>query len=166
MSTTTIEIVEETYVVDFTGGGEEFSVEWSEEAVELLELIEQGPAGRDGGDSTIVNKTAAQNLSGHRVVRSASASVVDYADNQTANHKNLILGVTIGAASSGAPVQVRVAGEMTETGWSWIPGELIFCGANGLLTQSAPTTGFLCVIGTAISPTTIYVDIRQSITLI
>jgi hypothetical protein len=113
----------------------------------------------------IVTKIAAINLGGHRVVFCSSAEEVDYADNENFAHKDLILGITTQAADEGDEIQIRTSGELTENGWNWQTGNLIYCGASGLLTQMPPQTGFLMVIGTAISPTTIFINLRQPITL-
>lgn len=129
-----------------------------------------GPPGTGGGGSRLeVTGTAAQALSGHRAVYRRSDGLIDYADAGNLAHRNAAIGITTGAASSGATVTVVMAGEMTEGSWSWAAPGLIFLGANGALTQSVPATPgsqFLAVLGYALSSTTVYIDRQPSIRLI
>jgi hypothetical protein len=129
-----------------------------------------GPAGPpgsgEGGAAVVVTGTAGTALSGHRaVVRNTSGAWV-YADNQTAGHIGLPIGITTGAAASGDPVSVVMVGELTEPSWSWTPGP-IFLGAAGALTQSVPTSPalFVAQIAAATSGTTVFVDRSPSIAI-
>jgi hypothetical protein len=74
MSATTIEIVEETYIIEFVGDDEDFSIEFVEEAIELLELVEQGPRGAPG--ATLPPIQFAYNNVSPRTVHTLSANAV------------------------------------------------------------------------------------------
>ena len=122
----------------------------------------QGPQGPDAGISTSVALAA---LGGHRVVRFISGGV-DYADCSDSSHLRSPMGVTSGAASSGASIAVVVEGLLTEPTWSWTPNQSVFLSTTGLLTQTAPTApAFLKVMGTAITATQMYVLPQPSIVL-
>jgi hypothetical protein len=54
---------------------------------------------------------------------------------------------------------------MTELSWTWTPGEPIFLGNNGMLTQTPPSSGFAIELGTAISATSIWIVVGQSVEL-
>lgn len=130
-----------------------------------------GPPGSSSGGSSDhieITGTAAQALSGHRAVYRRADGLIDYADAATLGDISRAIGVTQGAASSGAPVTVMMLGEMIEGSWSWTAPGLIFLGANGALTQTvpvAPGSQFQAVLGYAVSPTRMYVDRQPSIHL-
>lgn len=125
----------------------------------------QGEAGPGGGaSSTIVSHAVNQPLGGQRIVR-AVAGGVDYASNDDPSAANAIVGFTQTAASMGQAISVQTAGELTEGSWNWIVGAPVFCGLNGLPTQVPPVVGFLCRVGKATAPTTILIDVDESIIL-
>ncbi|MBK8912950.1 MAG: DUF2190 family protein [Chlorobi bacterium] len=120
--------------------------------VEVVEVGVPGPAGSE--DITI---TAGESLGGHRVVTTNAAGHAIYASSATSDHAGRLLGVTTGAASSGATATIRTRGEMTEAGWAWIPGGLLYLSTNGMLSHTPPATGFAQVIGYAMTATTIFI---------
>lgn len=124
----------------------------------------QGPPGPPGasGDATTIARTAAIALSGHRAVATNADGDFVYADKDTAAHASCTIGITTGAASQGASASAIALGPLTENSWNWTPQQLIFLGSNGVLTQSAPTTGFVLVLGKAVSPTTVFVQIQSA----
>lgn len=124
----------------------------------------QGPAGAAGGpDISVVASSA---LGGNRVVALNGSYEAEYADCSNPNHRNITVGVTTGAAALGDLVTVRLAGEMTEAGWSWTPRALLFLGTNGLLTETPPASpSFQKIIAVAITPTTILISQAQPIQL-
>lgn len=126
----------------------------------------QGIPGAGGGSSDIL-KVATTALGGQRVVISDGASNAAYASNQVLAHRDFVLGVTTGAASAGATVTVKRSGEMTEPTWSWSVGN-VWLGVNGLLTQTPPVPPalFSRIIGTAIAPTVVRIDLREPINVI
>ena len=133
----------------------------SEDTVVLTIAGSQGASGSDG--STDLQKTAGEALGGHRAVVLNGSGQAIYADRSTPSHAHKVLGITTGAASSGASVTIRTRGEMTEGSWAWTLDQPIFLSTSGLLTQTAPTSGFVARIGFPINATTIYIDIHQTI---
>lgn len=126
----------------------------------------QGIPGSGGGSSDII-KIATIALGGQRVVISDGASNATYASNQVLAHRDFVLGVTTGAASAGAAVTVKRSGEMIEPTWNWSLGN-VWLGINGLLTQTPPVSPalFSRIIGTAIAPTVVRIDLREPINVI
>lgn len=122
-----------------------------------------GPVGPSGGAA--LSRTADQALSGHRVVRATSATGANYADPSILEHRDTVLGITTGAAVSGAAVLVLSAGELAEPSWSWTPGLPIYVGNSGALTQVAPLSGWLLVVGVATSATSMVVRLHPPIVL-
>lgn len=143
--------------------------------VERIESIivvgaEQGPPGPPGapgiGGIDQVTKLAGANLGGNRaVVHSTTGSTVVYADNTNALHEACVLGITAGSALVGEVVQVQTSGEMVEPTWTWTPREAIYLTTNGQLTQTPPTSGFVLQLGFALTATSMFVSIKQAITL-
>ena len=127
-------------------------------SVQIVTVGTQGPAGvagADGASPDQVIKTASVDLNGHRAVAVSGAGLV-YADSSNQAHIGLVIGITTGAVLAGQSVNVLTAGEVTEPTWSWSLGN-VYVGVNGLLTQTAPTVGFIQIIGIATSPTTLLV---------
>lgn len=121
----------------------------------------QGVPGPAGGVSEL--RTASEGLGGHRIVRSTGAGTVGYASSDNADHGDDTLGMTIGAATSGATVNVQRVGPVTHSGWAWTPGEPVFLGTNGLPTQTPPSDGFVQVIGHAEAADTLFLSVEPPI---
>lgn len=112
-----------------------------------------------------VSVTAGVALSGHKAVVMAAGGAV-YADAATATHRGRVLGITTGAASSGAAVEVATAGPLTEPSWAWMPDLPVYLGSGGALTQTVPTGGgTLQILGIAITATTLQIHLREPIAL-
>lgn len=97
-------------------------------------------------------------LSALRCVTTNNLGQAIYADPDTLGTA-AVLGITIDA---GTTVQAQYDGMMTDAGWTWVQG-LIWCGANGVLTQTPPVTGALVQVARAITATTILVNIENPI---
>jgi hypothetical protein len=106
--------------------------------------------------------TALTDVSGHRVMKIAIGGVT-YASSDHIHDANLVLGITMNAGSAGNKVDVQLSGEMTEPSWNWIAGDPVFCGTDGMLTQTMPTSGFAIIMAEAILPQTIIVTIKSPI---
>lgn len=76
----------------------------------------------------------------------------------------LPLGITVTGVLAGEEVTVRSGGELTDGSWSWTAGEPILLGATGVLTQSQPALqAYLVVLGVAMTPTTIVINIEPAL---
>lgn len=84
-----------------------------------------------------------------------------YADHTDVSQVGKILGVTTQAIMVGNTGNVVFGGPIQEPSWNWIEGA-VYLGANGLLTQTAPTTGFLLMIGRAIDEDILMVNIQEA----
>jgi hypothetical protein len=114
--------------------------------------------------SNIVTLAAGTALGGHRAVIADGAGQALYADQSDTSHIGKVIGITTVAAMQGAPIEITQAGEVIEPSWNWSPGK-IFCGVNGLLTQTVPTSGFIQVIGIALAATKMLVDLQTPLNL-
>lgn len=94
----------------------------------------------------------ASGVSGHRGVMVAADGTLAHADPA---HADSYVGISTNAAVAGDPVTVATKDTVSEPTWTWTPGLPVFFIADGLLTQTPPTTVCVPPIGTAITPTTI-----------
>lgn len=124
-------------------------------------IISTPPTG--GGDDDITQAIAGQSLSGHRAVY-ISGGQAFYADYEQLTAA-LTVGITLQAAAAGDAVSILTEGEIDEVSWSWTPGQTIFLGSNGLLTQTPPAAGNVVEIGLALTPQRLFVRIQPAILL-
>ena len=129
--------------------------------VRLISSGDQGPPGPPGG--VVIQRSAGHLISALRVVYEASGLVyvLDYRD---ADHIDMLLGITLTAATAGEPVNVQRSGVLDDAGWAWTPGR-VWLGADGRLTQTPPTDGFDVLIGAATSATRITLNLTETIEL-
>lgn len=124
----------------------------------ILTTVFQGAPGQST-EITPVSVIAAVPISGHRAVATNSNGQFIYADKDTPAHAQCTIGITQGAANAGDMATAIALGPIIEPTWNWTPQGLIFLGSNGVLTQTAPTTGFVLILGKAITPTQIFVHV-------
>lgn len=94
-------------------------------------------------------------VSGHRAVMVSPDGTAAHADPAEAR---AYVGISTHAAVAGAPVTIATRDTLMEPSWSWVPGETIYFTANGLLTQTVPTTTAVTPIGLALSATSILIS--------
>jgi hypothetical protein len=104
-------------------------------------------------------------LGGNRVVKTTTSGKVGYADKDTSGDKSIVLGITQTSSVDLADSYVQTSGKMVEPSWAWTMGLPIYCGNIGNLTQTVPTTGFICQVGTPLSPTSMNIEVQQPIVL-
>jgi hypothetical protein len=153
---------------------EEYKVEIVQDEIRIIEVCAQGPPGPPGppgsggsGTSGEITYQAAIPISGHRAVATNALGQVIYADNTVAWHRNAYAGISVNAAAASSPVLVRYYGEITEVGWNWVVNAPIYFIANGVLTQTPPSTSgsFIKIIAIANSPTSIFLTENEAITI-
>ena len=128
-------------------------------------IVAGGERGATGESDKFVTYTASTALSGNRAVCLNASGELIYADSSTVAHAHKVLGITTGAVSEGAEGTVQTNGEMTEAGWAWTIGSPVYLSTNGSLSHTAPSSGFVLVVGFALTATKIFIDIKQSIIL-
>lgn len=113
----------------------------------------QGPPGQPGGS---VARITAAALSGHRVVTPLNNGTVNYADATNAAHAARPMWLTTGAWNLGDLATLTTAGPVTEPSWNWTPGQPIYLGTAGALTQTpTPGAAFMLIVAEVIDATTI-----------
>ena len=129
----------------------------------------QGPPGPQGipgpaGGTTLVT-VGATPLSGHTAVALDSGGLLVYADCTNPAHIGAVQGVIANAYSPGDLAVVQTDFGLVHAGWSFSPGP-VFVGASGALVQTLPTGAvFSQVIGYALTPTFVRIDVQPPIVL-
>ena len=137
--------------------------------VEVLEVAAQGPRGPQGipgpaGGATTVMVGAAP-ISGHTAVALDSGGLLVYADCTNPAHIGAVQGVVGNAYSPGDLAVVQTDFELVHAGWAFATGP-VFVGTSGALVQVLPVGAvFAQVIGYALAPTRIRIDVQPPIVL-
>lgn len=118
----------------------------------------------NGSEKREITKVAGETISGHKVICVKADGKAYIADSNTLN-TNGIVGISTEAVSTGEYLKIQTGGVLQHNGWSFTIGEPIWCGANGVLTQTVTGTAFVCILGMAISADTINIEIQQPILL-
>ena len=106
-------------------------------------------------DTTLVASTS---LSALRCITTDSSGLAKYATPDSLANA-VVIGISTTAASTGQNITIKTSGQITDASWSWTKGA-IYLGANGTLTQTAPTGGNIVVhVAKAITATTLIIDI-------
>lgn len=158
MSTESVKVTLRPIEVTVKSSGQRVTV--SASRVQIATAGKVGPPG-PSGDIGLLSLTAATILSGHRAITTNNAGDAIYADKNTPSHVSKVLGVCTHAAIAGATIAIKTFGELTEPSWNWTPGGSIYLNANGILTQTPPTTGFSLELAYALTPTTIFISLKQ-----
>jgi len=111
-----------------------------------------------------ITAPAAEIIHGHRAAW-ITADGVYHASSDIPASAPGTLGITANAAEIAADVQVRVLGSMTEPTWAWTPGQPIYVGVGGALTQTPPAAGYIREIALAVTATTVLIRPMMPITL-
>ena len=111
----------------------------------------------DSGIGIKQSITVTENISQGNVVNSDGSK----ADSSVVGKRNKAIGIANAAITSGFSGDVVTEGVITYGSWSWTAGDIIFLNGTSLST-TAPSTGFIQIIGKAISATKIEVKISQA----
>lgn len=122
-----------------------------------------GPRGESGSGTAVdVTRATGAVIHGLRVVRSADGMIYPV-DVAVAAHAEQVIGVaTQSVTTIGQDVIVRTSGPLSDNAWDWQPG-VVFCGADGALTQNPASAGWLLQVARVIDPKTIDIDIETAI---
>lgn len=134
----------------------------------VLIAAEQGPAGIQGlpgpAAGTAFTRPAAANVSGGKAVTLNAAGQCLHANGANASMANSVAGISLNGGAPGADITIITSGgEIEESVWNWQANKPIFLGTDGALTQVAPTSGYVLVVGVAVGPTRMLVKVQQPI---
>lgn len=137
--------------------------------VEVLEAAAQGPRGPQGipgpaGGATVVT-VGATPLSGHTAVAMDADGLLIYADCTNPAHIGAVQGVIANAYGAGDLAVVQTDFDLAHAGWTFATGP-VFVGATGALVQTLPMGAvFAQVVGYALAPARIRIDVQPPIVL-
>lgn len=132
----------------------------------VLASGQQGPPGIPGpAGGQVLQRTAGQDTSALVVVYEDLFGAVWPADPDVETDVLALLGVTVSAAQGGQPINVQRLGVIDDASWSFAPGGRVYLAGQGRLTQEPPQAGYDVLIGTAVSPTRLLLNIQDPIAL-
>lgn len=138
----------------------DFIVSTNNSVTNIVTSATQGPPGPPGSDSKAY-LIAGESLGGNRVLTLSAGQAV-YASNLNNNHLGRVIGLSTTAVVSGASVEVIQQGELN--GFSGLVQDTkYYLGDNGVLVDSAPSSGFIQQIGVASSSTKLLINIQAPI---
>lgn len=106
---------------------------------------------------------ASVTLSALRVVTLDSNDRWAYADKDTSAHVSAALGLLESAVTVGNGATPVLQGKVADNSWVWDKALPIWLGANGVLTQTPPASGFLRQVATAIDSTNIFFSPQEGV---
>ena len=124
---------------------------------DIYTLDEAEPEPAPEGVETILQAGAA--VGGHRVVSADAAGKARHTDLADAAAVATVVGIALNAADADGQVRIRQGGRIAEPSWEWTVPGAVFCGADGVLTQTPPTSGAVLPVGVAVAATAMVVRI-------
>ena len=117
-------------------------------------------------EGDIMRKICAENVGGHRMVTVNENGEILHADSDLILDGKQTIGMTLQAALQGSECEIAITGdEVIEPSWNWITTSSIYLGDDGILTQTAPTSGFVLIVAVPLTSTSIRVRIEMPIFL-
>lgn len=140
-----------------------------EQKLELLTECQQGPPGPPGipgpAGGQVLQRKAGMGISALVAVYEDLLGEVWPAEPDVESDVLALLGVTVSAAQAGQPINVQRMGHIDDDSWQWHPKGRIFLDQEGRLTQQVPQSGYDVLIGVALSPTRLLLNIQDPIEL-
>lgn len=155
---TTVNVLENELVVDIIENKPTVNI-----VTQALTLdIESGGIVAANIDTSL---TASTSISALRCITTDGSGLAKYATPDTLANA-VVIGISTTAGSAGDTITVKTTGELSDASWNWTKGA-IYLGANGVLTQTAPSGGSIVVhVAKAITTTKILIDIDTIITTV
>lgn len=106
---------------------------------------------------------AAASLSALRIVALNDSGRLIYADSSIADHAFRVQGILETAISAGYAIAPLSDGSISDGSWNWAIGIPVFLGTDGILTQTAPESGFILQVATVENATSLSFEIQPPI---
>lgn len=119
-----------------------------------------GPSGSSGASSDTIEIVSTEPVSAFAVVTSSGRN----ADSSSLASVGRVAGINLSAVGAGETMNVTNVGEVTNLGWAWTAGDVVFLNGT-VLSTTVPGTGFIQRIGTARNSTTLIVELGEPILL-
>ena len=157
MSITTLTVADRETI---TIGSESVSVVTTgSESVSVITAGTQGPRGISASEQIFITAET-MNATLPAAVDSTTGKA-KIASNLVLGDINNVLGVTTVAAAEGQQVTVKQAGTVNNNSWTWVSGAIYL--GDRVLTQTPPAAGFIQIVATATSATTILINVQLPI---
>ncbi len=101
---------------------------------------------------------AAEGISALQCVSSTAGGVVVASSSDVTR---VAIAIAATGAAQGAELVLQTGGELQNSGWNWVEGSPVFVGANGMLTQTAPSSGYIQTVATVLNATTLLIEIQE-----
>ena len=119
---------------------------------------------RDNLNSGLDTKVAAETISALKVLKLDNPTDVNCADTDTCPNAT-VYGVARVAAAMGSNVEIVRSGNLYDSSFNYPVNTPLFLGAGGVITDTAPATGFLTQIGHSGGPGLIIIEITDPVEL-
>lgn len=106
---------------------------------------------------------AGQNIVAYQVVAVHGDGQAYVADVGNVSDASRVVGIAVTSAPMGQPVQIQQIGPVSNLGWSFTPGTMVFVGFAGTLVQTPSIGTFELPMGVATSVTQVEAQIGLSI---
>jgi hypothetical protein len=121
----------------------------------LEDPFEEDEASLDS-EFLVVQCVVAQNTSGHRLLVPDADGLAVYADPTDLDHVSKSIWMSVSSWTDGWTARLVSQGKVEESTWNWTPGQSIWLGLDGQLTQTIPPeAAFIRRVAEVIDPTTI-----------
>lgn len=111
-------------------------------------------------DGTSLTRIAGAALTAFRIVYQMDNTKVAHVDPTVFNKTRSYVGITLSAAAIDTPIVLKTSGVITNPLWAFTPGQEIWVGANGTLTQVVPVVGFKLSAGIALTATSMQLQLE------
>ncbi len=117
-----------------------------------------------GGTSvgTTLKKIANETISALKLVVAVNDERVEIAEPDNYNNSK-VLGVAITGGNVNDEINIVTFGELKDSFFNFTLNEPLFLEANGTITETPPTTGFVVTIGHGLGSGAIFVNINEQI---
>lgn len=110
------------------------------------------------GANAVMSMTTAATLNKYDVVVVNPDGRVVQASCQNPLHFQRVLGFAQEAYAAADEASILTYGKITNPAWNLDGNKKVYLGVDGIITQDAPTTGFILCLGFPLNATTIFVD--------
>lgn len=108
---------------------------------------------------------ANENISALRVVKLIDENTCELADSQETYLNAKAVGISVNSGTVGATITTQTFGIIEDASFNFTLNEPLFLTANGIISETAETTGFSVQIGHSLGNGAIFINIREPIEL-
>jgi hypothetical protein len=165
-----IEVIDSKNVIEITESASKIveiqtqqsdALEIIENSTDVIEIVQKGAQGGKGDAGGVVEVTFGENISAYRCVYLNDDNEAMILDVEDVENSTAFAGVTKRAQVTGEINDIQFLGYMTNSSWNFTANLPVFLGANGIVTQTIPTTGFTLRLGFAATSTSVLLNAAE-----